>query len=438
MAPSDVFSVLHIDSREEVPPRTQLFRLEPKGLGTAGRESLSSFTMRLAHEHSVSPTCLASLVRYGIGSVAGGCAGDWNQPRISGASVSARVWTAALATLTGHGQLRALTMLSLGTAISSVGLMASRRRWCPECLASSHTSYLPYGRLIWELAVVEACPEHKLVLADRCSCGIALRKGRRIAQLPHICGGCGLSLSGTTVRTVATSSQCRSARLVAALLAHPMFDRGGWPKPYDGTGKFLRSASGLHFNGEPAKLARALGLSKGAFHGWCSAAHRPAFSTLVKLADLLGSTLSDVLDGDASGTHPPTGRLPPARPTGRSLSPSERHRRIAERLKALGRKSPPLSLSAASRIIGVSGRLLYKRHGKTARTFSRRFLAYRKSRALERERRTARTLGEMIAGGATRASIRELKAGTPLRFKIFNRLVDEALAAASARRNRER
>ena len=52
------FHLIEVDPSELLPPRSVLTTLQPLGLGTPYRESLSSFFQRLADQHSLSPKVL--------------------------------------------------------------------------------------------------------------------------------------------------------------------------------------------------------------------------------------------------------------------------------------------------------------------------------------------------------------------------------------------
>ena len=49
--------------------------------------------------------------------------------------------------------------------------MAEHARWCARCWEDDARSGSPrYVRKLWILSVVDACPEHRVLLFDRCAC----------------------------------------------------------------------------------------------------------------------------------------------------------------------------------------------------------------------------------------------------------------------------
>ena len=391
--------LVHDDCEQvKLPPRSTFYRLEPRGLGTAQRESLSSYLMRLAHEHCVSPSRLVDAMRLSP-SVPNNFDDDaWAYGYVSGVGVVAQAWSKAVAEMTGHATLESLTLLPLSGVVSTTGLMSERRKWCPECLRCDQSEDIPHGRLLWEISIVEACPEHGVRLADTCGwCGLA-RPIWRNKRLPHLCAVCGGPLWKCSPRRNSNEDQLRISELVAEFLNDPQFDRGAWKHAANGPAAFLRTAALLHFEGKTSRLASSLGISKGGMHEWCSGRHRPRFSRLVLIADRFGCSIADVLNGRAETTSSPTKRLPRVQ-SRRSDCDSERLNEEKARLASLSRQSPPLSLSAIARELGTYTRALRARYPDQCRRIVKRHAADKSRRRRKREEAIVEGIAALVTEG---------------------------------------
>src|SRR5579862_2026900 len=117
-----------------IPDRSVLYHLTPIARGTALRESLSSFMLRLADQHTMNPAALTF-----VPGIDPRCSGRWarnvwTQSYFRGAGTVAMIWSHELARLTGHNRLDDLTLSLLARIVSINNLVHESRRWCPHCL----------------------------------------------------------------------------------------------------------------------------------------------------------------------------------------------------------------------------------------------------------------------------------------------------------------
>ena len=184
-----------------IPPRSQLYHLEPMGVGTPMVECLSSYCSRLAKAHNVKTS---QLIRGAINPemICGGkniygylssAAGAQN-----GFGKTAELWVKTLGTLTLRNDLSFLTMLPYRGIISHNKLLRPFRAWCPRCLSEMRAADDPivYEPLLWKLQPVQVCPVHHQVLEDRCpQCRKQLDQ---VAPnfVPGYCSSCGYWLAG--------------------------------------------------------------------------------------------------------------------------------------------------------------------------------------------------------------------------------------------------
>lgn len=116
-----------------------------------------------------------------------------------------------------------LPILKRGTQRSGYGV-----QYCAQCLATDET---PYLRLIWRLAFVVACPEHRCFLEDRCnSCQapVAIHRWRtgvfrdyRSSGIVR-CHECGADRRMSTGQAAETESLAAQERMLNALRPVPI------------------------------------------------------------------------------------------------------------------------------------------------------------------------------------------------------------------------
>ena len=186
--------------KTHIPERSVLLGLEPIGLGTGYQESLSSYFLRLASAHSLSPQALLKLLkthrpddfpRPGL----------WSKSHINAlTSINGRGSVAhrmakILEDLTNVGYLTTMTLIPMADCISDQGLLADKKRWCPQCISECLSTGNAYGLLLWQLKLVTACPVHEIPLTLACGCKeTTTLPGTRGKHLPHVCHKCGAIL----------------------------------------------------------------------------------------------------------------------------------------------------------------------------------------------------------------------------------------------------
>ncbi len=158
-----------------LPARTQLFNLEPIALGTPFVESLTSYIIRLAAEHQVTPSIIVS---QDIASVSEKLVVDWkgypelfkkSSISINGLSNTALEIAHAMERLTGRADLAALTMQRWRSVLAATGLVRTCQAWCPVCFEEWRIKGKPlYEPLLWSLKESEICVNHFVPLEMNC------------------------------------------------------------------------------------------------------------------------------------------------------------------------------------------------------------------------------------------------------------------------------
>lgn len=153
------------------PPRTsQLYHLEPIGLGTPFVESLSSYILRLAQAHHVLPIRLAHHIQSCVAEKAHFPALTFQTfNAVNSNSGLAQRWVAALARLTLRQELHLLTMLPWANVFATTGLMHRHLVWCPNCFQEWRETGIPLSLpLLWLVSAVSVCLRHQKPLCTQC------------------------------------------------------------------------------------------------------------------------------------------------------------------------------------------------------------------------------------------------------------------------------
>src|ERR1022692_4305926 len=133
-------------SSPPVPPRSQLYSLQPAGVGTGMVESLTGYVARLAEAHSVSVGDLVGRLLSDLANPKGGIVTSAAKAArvgghgfracnyaINGVTERAAKWVDALEAATTRRDLRHLTLLAFRHALPDQ-LFRRRRAWCDLCL----------------------------------------------------------------------------------------------------------------------------------------------------------------------------------------------------------------------------------------------------------------------------------------------------------------
>jgi hypothetical protein len=160
-----------------LPPRSQLYALEPRGVGTPQVECLTSYLTRLAATHRLETGVLLRKVlipalnkpslwknnRANVGSLLS------EANALNGVGNQASEWVGLLERMTGRTDLQALTHLRWANVLPAKDLLRQTRAWCPACYAAWHEQHhAMYDLLLWTFRVVEWCPLHQQRLHERC------------------------------------------------------------------------------------------------------------------------------------------------------------------------------------------------------------------------------------------------------------------------------
>lgn len=159
-------------SSPPVPPRSQLYSLQPIGVGTGMVEGLTGYVARLAEAHSVSVGDLVGRVLSEVANPggivtpaakavrAGGHGFRACSYAINGVTDRTAKWVAAIEAATTRRDLRFLTLLPFRHALPD-HLFRQRRAWCALCFEKWRTSgHIVYEPLLWGIEAASHCTVH--------------------------------------------------------------------------------------------------------------------------------------------------------------------------------------------------------------------------------------------------------------------------------------
>lgn len=376
-----------VGPRTPIPPRSALVRLQPLGLGTPYRESLSSYYQRLADVHGLTPQVLARELVFADATLAAPhkthhFEDAWRLPSFNGLVVQDGEWVDRLSRLTTQRGLEDLTLGFMKPFVSTRGLVTKRPKWCPACLEEGTTLSTPYAQLLWSFKAVTCCPKHRTNLVSSCGCArIDWKPSGRVKCLPHVCPRCAVALGclDHPKATVPSPKKLLHANLVADLLMGELANHQATSERT--LRDFVQDSVRLFLEGNAVKLAGLLGVTKSTMSGWMSGKHRPDFGRILQLAELHGCSIEDVLCGrsdKAQLTRVLQKERAAARPSRRNRDDIDWKRVAASLKNALDADTPP-PLSEVATHIGVAADTLRDRDPALCSAISARWQTWRKS-----------------------------------------------------------
>lgn len=177
----------------------RLFPVEPRALGTADVEGLSSYITRLATDHAISTTKLMEFVSAMGAETGASCplgARTVQIPNLVRPNQTTEQLVNLLSVAAGLDRelLESTTFLALTASLDrGMGEFSADFRWCPGCMAESIAAGTPgYFKLQWHLRDIGHCATHRLLLVDRCPhCGNHQRSTYRSRDCAYcvVCSG---------------------------------------------------------------------------------------------------------------------------------------------------------------------------------------------------------------------------------------------------------
>lgn len=373
------------------PPRTVCYPLPLQRLDGQQPECLTSYVIRLAAEHGVTPV---TLVRETFPPIIGKFYGSvgFDKPLGSGHTINgfgtvAEDWVHALNTLIGRRDLASGTLLAWQGRVPVRGLLAPTRRWCPACYQKARERKdAPADALYWTLASVTTCTVHKVALADTCPGCQKSVPWLPATGTPGDCPRCGGDLATVPKIAAKVDWDIWVADTVADCLAQGI---AGPPTRIDAQ-RFRELLDG-QFQGNAAAFSRVISYPKNTIAGWLTGEHQPNLDAILRICWLRGVSLHQWLTDDMNTPETPVADPLPPRQTSHRRSPHEFPTTAAAELLNLWtspNKGPvPPSSQQLAVALGVDRRMLtYHAHREVRQLVTVR----RHQMALGRRRREQR------------------------------------------------
>jgi DNA-binding phage protein len=380
---------------EHVPPRSRLYSLAPREIGTVWCESLTGYINRLGWTHHVSPRALAAqeivprLDEHSRLVTPIGVFGTKWAMSLNGAGVMTKTWTLVLNHLTTRPDLHLLTLPSWIGDLSPRWQVRETPAWCPACFSDWRTGGYPfYQPLLWMIRVVALCPHHRTPLVNRCPrCEMPQLVFAPSKTQPGECTSCAYWLGK---ETTVSSDQEVSAELIAwqewiwttlkELQAASLASGGLTWEPF-----FRHLATHLQEQKGYSKLAQATGIDRTVLYRWVDPddSYHPTLETLLKFCYVCQITPLQVMHGQLDQLE-----LTIQKGTAiRSFLPRRQRQRVdRERCQtalraALDSKNEPLTLSQVAQQLGYEeARQLAYHFPEECKLVSQRARDYRKQR----------------------------------------------------------
>ncbi len=431
-----------------VPPRSPCYSLPLYRQAGIHPECLTSYVLRLAEAHRVTPV---ALVRELFPSMVGKFYDriGFDKPLRSGHTINgvgtvAQDWTHALMTLTGRSDLAVGTLQSWQGWIPVRGLLAPSRRWCPVCYGEAREHDQPLtDALYWAVASVSVCVLHQVALVEACPACARSVPWLPAGGVPGHCPRCGADLDHAMEQRVESPWDMWVASTIADELAHPPRIARSTTTP----AQRLQALIGRSANGQAASLARLIGYPKNTVSGWLTGVHHPSLDAILRLCWVSDQSLSQWLRG--IGTAPQHELRPaPTRSPACRRSPHPFPDQAAIAILESWTAPPPDERVPSSRqlaaMLGVDRRMLtYKvgsRVGQVALARAQWRQRQRHSRDQAIDTWMRETVNDLVAHG-TYPGQRSIEAQLPPGWsfheatvrRIWHRVREEALNSAHLR-----
>lgn len=392
--------------------RTLFFPLELQGVGTAEVESMKSYVQRLALSHRLNQTTLFNVLferrpleGYSTSKSTSRLTDYW---AVHGASKLGRELSDRLSEATGV-DMATSTLTRFATLFSPVGLSNKRgfSHYCSLCVATPSCGDLPYGRLLWMVGGVKACPHHRVRLRDASLCGAPdsarLEKGCQpsLEGVCTLCGSIGFRCMEGHKPEAATDVEVWQAEQVANLLA--LAPSQSATLSVESMRAGLKEVVDARFDGKSVQPSLDAGLARAVLWSWLEGKFRPSIGGLLKFCAHAECDLVALLQGRFLHRPAPAGNsaeLPSRRAYRRNpLGVEEIRARILEAASM----EPPLSGAQLSKSLGMDMKEFRARFAAEYAVLKQARLRHSREasqqRYVEYERRFSSAAATLIAQG---------------------------------------
>ena len=360
-------------SSPPVPPRSQLYSLQPVGVGTGMVESLTGYVARLAEAHSVSVGDLVGRLLSDLANPKGGIVTAGAKAArvgghgfracsyaINGVTDRAATWVDALEAATTRRDLRCLTLLPFRHALPD-HLFRQRRAWCMLCFEQWRANgQIVYEPLLWAIALASHCTVHARPLDSICRHCARSLSPLGVFSRPGYCEVCDgwLGESDTDRKqarsgSATTEEQLWSSTQVEGLLAMlPSVD------PVAARESFRRSLVAYLdqvTGGNVLALAQHIRCPHSILQNWLEGATVPRLENLLRTCRFLNVPASSLfVPSGPTQAHIVAAKESFALAGNRGVSPSRHASEIRQALLVALDEPVPRSLSEVARSLGYT------------------------------------------------------------------------------------
>ena len=283
---------------------TELYPLQPIGIGTSFVESKTSYVNRLAEAHSVTiytlvKECLAkNLGKKYLVKRQNNVQGFFQiiVPALNGVSMTSEQFTEVVQELTGVTDLHLLTMLPWNGCLSNRDLIRHKRAWCPRCFEAWKTSgAVLYEPLIWNLKVMDLCPLHASRLetvCPACKCENPVLNFKSRVGYCSICGSwLGQKSGANSGITLDDFENCVNRNICQMLRegASNGTQVANRQIQLNNITAITESAGG------PSGLARRINIHRHSITNWCNGSKVPTLRSLLFISFVARVPLTEIL-----------------------------------------------------------------------------------------------------------------------------------------------
>ncbi|WP_342560818.1 TniQ family protein [Psychrobacillus sp. FSL W7-1457] len=374
-------------------PRSILYNIEPIGIETGLVESLSSYLTRLSYEHNINVSHLVNKIvipemnkdylerssKYGGNSFYEGA------KTINGYTDNSTEMVYILGKLTSRIDLTSLTLFKLKNLVPLRNLLKETFSWCPECIKNwkdSHKSI--YYPLVWYIKPIKICFEHKCYLLEKCPRCFRKIDILRRQMIPGYCPNCfNLLIQDQVIKEINNqewewhSFVYLNIESLIGLNSSKLFAKENISKQLSYINHYL-------FSDNICIFAEFLSIPKSTLRAWIKLENTPTLEGLLKVCFKLDTTIMDFLTKSLQNM---------------TISHlNENQKTIKE--KVIRRKldlvaienflkeglicDPPISMTAAARILNRDKRVLYLNFPVYCKQISKRYRDYINLESIQR------------------------------------------------------
>ena len=380
------------------PSHSDLYHLDPIGLGTPVVECLTSYITRLAEAHSVHPRRLFTSILfprlklpylYSAGRpVYDHLTTFWIQsPNLNGTGSLAQTLVQVLEQLTLHTHLHFLTMLPCKEVLATRKLLRRTRAWCSACYEEWREKQEPvYEPLLWMLNPIRIFPTHKQALQTRCpyqNCARTLTPLAPRAQ-PGYCPWCNRWLGYACAREhlLPDDTEMKYQQWIASTVGELLATAPSLVPPLSRDGFIATLNRCVAEAGNVFAATRRLHVAQKSLYQMLFEQQIPSLEIVLRMCTHLRISVFCFLTGNAF--QPSTSQAAITPNTMGSAQPKRKFRqhdaeKLQRELETISQASeePPPSMRAVERRLGIAATYLEKRFPEPCRMISQRYLAYR-------------------------------------------------------------